>query len=65
MRHGHLRSYRHRPVASPSALHHGWLMPATFSFASYHEPSRMGWGASGVERRPYRTASGFRIRTAT
>ncbi len=38
-----------RPFASLGHANHGWLDARHhFSFASYHEPSRMGWGAIRV-----------------
>lgn len=38
-----------RPFASLGAANHGWLdTKHHFSFASYHDPKRMGWGAIRV-----------------
>lgn len=38
-----------RPLASLGAANHGWLDARHhFSFASYRDPSRMGWGAIRV-----------------
>ncbi|WP_158807515.1 pirin family protein [Beijerinckia sp. L45] len=38
-----------RPFASLGAANHGWLdAKHHFSFASYHDPKRMGWGAIRV-----------------
>ncbi len=39
----------HRPFASLGAADHGWLDTRHhFSFAAYHHPQRMGWGAIRV-----------------
>ena len=38
-----------RPFATLGAAHHGWLdAKHHFSFAGYHAPARMGWGALRV-----------------
>jgi redox-sensitive bicupin YhaK (pirin superfamily) len=38
-----------RPFATLGAANHGWLdAKHHFSFADYHDPSRMGWGAMRV-----------------
>ena len=39
----------HRPLASLGGANHGWLDTRHhFSFADYHDPQRMGWGALRV-----------------
>jgi len=39
----------HRPFATLGAANHGWLDARHhFSFAGYHDPRRMGWGALRV-----------------
>lgn len=39
----------HRPFADLGGAHHGWLdAKHHFSFANYHDPARMGWGALRV-----------------
>ena len=39
----------HRPFAGLGAADHGWLDTRHhFSFAAYHDPQRMGWGAIRV-----------------
>jgi hypothetical protein len=39
----------HRPFNSLGGANHGWLdAKHHFSFASYHDPKRMGWGALRV-----------------
>lgn len=39
----------HRPFKSLGGADHGWLKARHhFSFASYHDPKRMGWGALRV-----------------
>lgn len=40
---------QHRPYARLGGAHHGWLdAKHHFSFANYHDPERMGWGALRV-----------------
>jgi quercetin 2,3-dioxygenase len=40
---------QHRPFASLGGANHGWLdAKHHFSFSSYHDPERMGWGALRV-----------------
>jgi redox-sensitive bicupin YhaK (pirin superfamily) len=39
----------HRPFTTLGHAHHGWLEARHhFSFAGYHDPDRMGWGALRV-----------------
>ena len=41
--------FSHRPFTSLGHAHHGWLNARHhFSFANYHNPQRMGWGALRV-----------------
>ena len=42
-----------RPFESLGGANHGWLdAKHHFSFADYHDPERMGWGAiSSLKRR--------------